>query len=80
MPLEIYATQKLWRTQVVGRVGAGTAVLNVSATTGFAYIPTCDGVPTGTPEAQTGLTALVVDATNYRLYFFAGGAWRNAGP
>lgn len=80
MPLEIYASQKLWRTQVVGRLGAGDAVLNVSATTGFTYVPTCNGVPVGTPEAQTGLTALVVDATNYRLYFWASGAWRNAGP
>jgi hypothetical protein len=80
MPLEIYASQKLWRTQVVARLGAGVAVLSISATTGFAYIPTCNGVPTGTPETQAGLTALVADVTDYRLYFWAGGAWRNAGP
>ena len=78
MPLEIYATTKLWRTQVVARLGQPS--LSVSATTGFAYIPTCQGVPTGTPETQTGLTAFVADVTNYRLYFWAGGAWRNAGP
>jgi hypothetical protein len=80
MPLEIYASQKLWRTQVVFRLGAGNAVLGVSATTGFAYIPTCEGVPVGTPEVEPGLTALVADVANYRLYFWASGAWRNAGP
>jgi hypothetical protein len=78
VPLEIYASQKLWRSQVVARLGLPS--LNVSATTGHAYVPTCAGVPVGTPEDQPGLSALVVDSTDYRLYFFAGGAWRNAGP
>jgi len=78
VPLEIYASQKLWRSQVVARLGLPT--LSVSATVGFAYVPTCNGAPTGTPEDQPGLAALVVDVTNYRLYFFGGGAWRNAGP
>ncbi len=80
MALQIYATTKLWRSQVVGRIGSGETVLTVSATVGFTYIPTCPGVPTGTPEDQPGLSPLVVDSTDYRLYFFAGNAWRNAGP
>lgn len=85
--LQIYAAQQLWRAQVRTRVGGaydskGNAIsLSVSATTGFAFIPNCSGVPTGIPAGvPVGLCAVVIDATDYRLYFFAGGAWRNAGP
>lgn len=85
--LRIYDPQQLWRTQVASRLGGaynqqGAAIsLSISATTGFAFLPNCSGVPTGTPaNAAVGLNAVVIDATNYRLYFFAGGAWRNAGP
>jgi hypothetical protein len=76
--LQIYAQQQLWRTQVKQRLGDPS--LSISATTGFAYIPTCPGVPIGTPSITSGLSALIVDSTDYRLYFWASGAWRNAGP
>lgn len=85
--LRIFDPQQLWRKQVVARLGGnfdvrGAAIsLSVSATTGFAFLPNCSGVPTGIPaNVATGLNAVVIDATDYRLYFFAGGAWRNAGP
>ena len=59
-------------------IGAGSLATN--ATNGFLYVPTCAGVPTGTPTAKTGYAPIVVDTTNNRWYFYSGGAWRNAGP
>ena len=51
------------------------AVLATNATTGFLYIPTCAGTPTGVPVAQTGTVALVYDTTNHKLYIYDG-AWK----
>lgn len=77
--LQQFAQQEQWRAQVRWRFGSGP--LSMSATTGFAWVPTVSGVPIGTPgDSPTGLAPVVIDAVNYRLYFFAGGAWRNAGP
>jgi hypothetical protein len=59
-------------------IGAGSLATN--AVNGFLYVPTCAGVPTGTPTAKTGYAPIVVDTTNNRWYFYSGGAWRNAGP
>jgi hypothetical protein len=59
-------------------IGAGSVA--TTATNGFLYVPTCAGVPTGTPTAKTGYAPIVVDTTNNRWYFYSGGAWRNAGP
>jgi hypothetical protein len=59
-------------------IGAGSVA--TTATNGFLYVPTCTGVPTGTPTAKTGYAPIVVDTTNNRWYFYSGGAWRNAGP
>jgi hypothetical protein len=59
-------------------LGAGT--LATSATNGFLYVPTCAGTPTGTPTAKTGYAPIVVNTTNNKLYFYSGGAWRDAGP
>ena len=59
-------------------IGAGTLATN--ATNGFLYVPTCAGVPTGTPTAKTGYAPIVVNTTNNKLYFYSGGAWRDAGP
>jgi hypothetical protein len=78
--LLIYQATKLWRQQIVARLGSGSALLATDATDGFLHVPSCEGVPTGTPEEQTGLSPLVVDRTNNRLYFYSSGAWRNAGP
>lgn len=63
-----------------GNVRVGTAALATTATNGFLYIPTCAGTPTGTPTAITGLAPLVINSTNNKLYFYSGGAWRDAGP
>ena len=63
-----------------GSVTIGSNVVATNATNGFLYVPTCAGVPTGTPTAKSGYAPIVVDTTNNRWYFYSGGAWRNAGP
>jgi hypothetical protein len=60
--------------------GSVAAALATTATTGFEYVPTCAGVPTGVPVASSGRAPIVIDTTNHRLYFYSGGSWRNAGP
>ena len=32
------------------------------------------------PTAKTGMAPIVVNTTNNKLYFYSGGAWRDAGP
>jgi len=61
-------------------VAGGSAALATTATNGFLYVPTCAGVPTGVPTAITGMAPIVVNTTNNKLYFYSGGAWRDAGP
>ena len=58
----------------------GSAAIATSATNGFLYVTGCAGTPTGVPTAYTGRVPLVVDTTNNKLYFYSGGAWRDAGP
>ena len=53
----------------------GAAALATNATTGFCYIPTCAGTPTGVPVAQTGTAAIVFDTTNSKLMIYAGSSW-----
>jgi hypothetical protein len=53
------------------------AALATTATTGFTYIPTCAGPPTGTPVAETGTVPLVLDTTDDKLYAYIGGAWKS---
>lgn len=69
-----------FRVTSAGSVLVNTAAIATSATDGFLYIPSCAGTPTGIPTAQTGRVPLVVDSTNNKLYFYSGGAWRDAGP
>lgn len=57
-----------------------TSALATNATDGFLYVPTCAGTPTGTPTTYTAKSAIVVDSTNNKLYFYSGGAWQDAGP
>lgn len=64
----------------LGSVIVGSAALATSATDGFLYVPTCAGTPTGAPTAKTGTAPIVIDSTNNKLYFYSGGAWRDAGP
>jgi len=61
-------------------IAGGSVALATTATNGFLYVPTCAGTPTGTPTAVTGMAPIVVDTTNNKLYFYSGGAWRDAGP
>lgn len=75
-----------WDRQLLEATSAGSvrlgnnAALATGATAGFAYVPTCAGTPTGTPETLTGGAPIVIDTTNHKLYFYSGGAWRDAGP
>lgn len=64
----------------LGSVILGSAALSTTATDGFLYLPSCAGTPTGAPTAKTGRVPLIVDTTNNKLYFYSGGAWRDAGP
>jgi hypothetical protein len=61
-------------------VAGAQAALATTATDGFLYVPTCAGTPTGTPTSITGMAPIVVNTTNNKLYFYSGGAWRDAGP
>ena len=63
--------------RVIGGCVIGSAALATNATSGFLYIPSCAGTPTGTPEAQTGTVAMVYDSTNDKLYIYDGG-WLRA--
>ena len=68
------------RIDNVGNVVVNNQAIATTATDGFLYVPTCAGVPTGTPTTYTGRAPIVIDTTNNRLYFYSSGAWRNAGP
>jgi hypothetical protein len=73
----IFATSDIERMRIdsAGNVQVGTAALATTATNGFLYIPTCAGVPTGTPTTKTGLAPMVIDSTNNKMYIYSGGAW-----
>jgi hypothetical protein len=58
-----------------GNFVVNTGALATNATTGFLYIPTCAGTPTGTPTTYTGRGPLIYDSTNNKLYFY-NGAWK----
>ncbi|MET3995043.1 hypothetical protein ABID65_006709 [Bradyrhizobium sp. S3.9.2] len=55
--------------------GFGRGLLLNTATTGFSYIPTCAGAPTGIPVPQSGFVPLVFDITNNKLWIY-NGAWK----
>ena len=59
-----------------GSVAVGFDPISTSATTGFLYIPTCAGVPSGTPATIGSLAPMVVDTSNNRLYVYISGSWR----
>jgi hypothetical protein len=74
------ATERARITSTGNVVAGGSVALATTATDGFLYVPTCAGTPTGTPTAITGMAPIVVNTTNNKLYFYSGGAWRDAGP
>lgn len=55
-------------------VSIGSGALATNATDGFLYIPTCAGVPTGTPTAKTGRVPIIYDSTNNKVMVYDG-AW-----
>jgi hypothetical protein len=61
-------------------IGDSTNALATTATDGFLYVPTCAGTPTGVPTTVAGVAPIVINTTNNKLYFYSGGAWRDAGP
>jgi hypothetical protein len=67
------------RIDTSGGIQLGLPSLARSATTGFPYISSMAGSPTGTPTPITGKAPIVVDSTGNGLYFYSGGAWRLAG-
>lgn len=69
-----------FRVTRLGSVSIGNAAIATNATDGFLYVPTCAGTPTGSPTTITGRAPIVVNTTNNKLYFYSGGAWRDAGP
>lgn len=58
-----------------GNFVIGTAAIATNATTGFLYIPSCAGTPTGTPTTYTGRVPMVFDSSNSKLYVFSG-TWK----
>jgi hypothetical protein len=73
-------TERMRITSAGNVVAGGSAALATTATNGFLYVPTCAGLPTGTPTTITGMAPIVVDTTNNKLYFYSSGVWRDAGP
>lgn len=51
-------------------------VLATNSTSGFPYIPTCAGTPTGVPTAITGVVPMIFDTTGVKLWIYTGGAWK----
>lgn len=52
----------------------GAAAIATNATSGFLYIASCAGTPTGTPTSYTGRVPMVWDSTNKKFYVYDG-AW-----
>lgn len=49
------------------------AALATNATTGFMWIPTSAGTPTGVPSSYTGKVAMEYDTTNNKICIYNGG-------
>ena len=55
--------------------GSGSA-LATNATTGFTWLPSCAGTPTGAPSQKTGTSAIIVDTTGSKIWVLIGGVWK----
>ena len=51
----------------------------LSATSGHIHIPTCDGVPTGTPQAYHGKIPIIYDKANDDLFAYNKSQWNTIG-
>lgn len=76
--LSQYVGDAQWRRTVAERLGQPS--LATTATTGFLYIPTCAGVPTGMPEVQPGMMPLVANSLTGVVYRHDGVSWAAVGP
>lgn len=65
-------SQKL---RVSDSVVVGAAALAIDATSGFLYIPTTPGLPTGTPRAYAGRVPLAVRSDTWKIVGYNGSAW-----
>lgn len=63
------------RFPVTGGVVTALAALATNATTGFTYLPTCAGAPSGTPATQTGTAPVIFDSSNSNFSIYSG-AWK----
>lgn len=59
-------------------VGAGnTGVVANAATSGFHYLPTVAGTPSGVPAATpAGFVPMIYDTTAHKIWVYDGGAWK----
>ncbi len=62
-------------TELYSAFDPATGALATNATTGFLYLPTCAGTPTGVPTGVSGRVALVYDTSNDILYIY-NGSWK----
>jgi hypothetical protein len=53
----------------------GTTALSVSSTSGFLYLSSCGGTPSGVPVSKSGTIPTVYDTLNDKLYFY-NGSWK----
>jgi hypothetical protein len=64
--------------QIVAQLNSGAlgqGALAANATSGFGYMPTCAGAPTGVPVKQAGFVPFVYDTTNNKLWIY-NGVWK----
>lgn len=77
----VFSTSNAERLRISsdGNVVVNTAAVATTATTGFLWIGSCAGAPTGAPTAPySNAAAMVADTTNNRLYVRVGATWRFA--
>lgn len=68
------------RIKSTGSIALGKAALATNATTGFVYLPSMAGTPTGTPETfayNAGVLPVVLDSSASKLWAYVGGAWKS---
>ncbi len=65
----------IFRIDKDGSLIVGGQATATTDTSGFLYIPSVAGTPTGTPTAYANTVPLRVDTTNNKLYAYYGGSW-----
>jgi hypothetical protein len=60
-----------------GDVVMSGAALATNAATGFVYMPTCAGIPTGTPVAYPGTVPWVFDTASNKIWIYSSGVWKS---